>query len=472
MMGLGALETNHRMARADRLMNSRDKDEETAGMASIDDLRIEGVSPPPKTRRRFALPIAAAVFASLSVVAWILNSRLNPAVSTEVESYLVPADAGQTIERFSAGGYLEVIPPGPTVVSSIVEGRVAAIHVTEGDAVEAGQELLRLDDTQHRQEFTVRTAAVELAEARLTRLEAGFRPEEIEQARAALDGTQARLTRARAQHERHRKLIETGGISQADFDASLAEWKAAESELAARRNELELREKGTRPEDIAIAKAELEAAQAELERARQKLDACMIKAPIGGIVLERFAQVGDWLSLSSPGERRGALLSIVDPKRVQAWVDVNQRDIGRVSIGQPVELVTDANPAQAVPGRVARVLPKANLQKNTVQVKIEIPDPPNDLRPEMSVKVTFVSNRRPESSTRSQLFLPTTALVRRDGSVGVFVLLNGKAVLRSVELTEESAERVAIVSGIAPGDRIILNPQGLADGQPVQARKQ
>jgi len=141
---------------------------------------------------------------------------------------------------------------------------------------------------------------------------------------------------------------------------------------------------------LGVARAELAGTEAELQRARWKVDQCIITAPVDGVILEVFAQPGEWVSLIGGRERPAALLTLFDPKKVQAWVDVNQRDSGRVSVGQTAALTTDAQPGRPIEGRVVRILPQANLQKNTVQVKIEIPDPPADLRPQTSVKVTFL----------------------------------------------------------------------------------
>jgi HlyD family secretion protein len=118
-------------------------------------------------------------------------------------------------------------------------------------------------------------------------------------------------------------------------------------------------------------------------------------------------RVGDWTAAAEDGGRQGALLTLFDPQRLQVWVDVNQRDAGQVTVGQPVQLRADAWRDRAVPGRVAAIMPRANLQRNTVEVKIEIQadaDPVATgvwLRPEMSVQVTFLPHgaARPDLPT-------------------------------------------------------------------------
>lgn len=372
-------------------------------MATIDDLKIERrATQPPRKGRRFPVVVVLVVaIAALGGTAYLLWGHFfaRPAekVQPVVTSTAPPAETASGA-GFSAGGYLEVIPPGPVVVSTIVDGRVESIKAVEGQAVEAGQEVARLDDSLHRRDVEVRESAVALARAKLARLEAGFRPEEIEQAKADLEKARARRDQAQVEFDRLGTLVDRSAVSRKEYDDARFVLAAARADVASRSAEYELRKLGTRKEDIAVARAELAAAQAELDRAKWRLDNCIIKSPQSGLVLEQFAHVGDWLSQDSGRLHATAILSIVDPKRIQAWVDVNQRDIGRVFVGQQATLATDANPSGAIRGRVAQILPKANLQKNTVQAKIEIPDPPPDLRPEMSVKVTFLPREKEQRS--------------------------------------------------------------------------
>ncbi|MBA2661895.1 MAG: efflux RND transporter periplasmic adaptor subunit [Bradymonadaceae bacterium] len=375
-------------------------------MVSIRDLKIE--SPAPKEaasgngRRlglNFALGAALAIAIGLNFVerpgiAPLLQpdsessadgAHVSPAESRSAESRPAQAPAG----AFSAAGYLEIIPPGPQIVSTMVEARVDHVGVVEGQIVEAGQELARLDDALFRRDAEIQQSKVALARAQLARLKAGFRPEEISTAKAELEQAQARHRGTQKEHERNQQLLEKKAIAQGTTDASLAEMEGAAAQVAARQAELQLRQRGARPEEIAAAQAEIAVAEAEAERALWKQQACIITAPIAGVVLEVFVGPGDWISTSERDARPGALLSIFDPSRIQAWVDVNQRDIGRVTVGQEVLLTSDAAPDQPFEGRVQRLLPRANLQRNTVQVKIEIPNPPDNLRPEMSVKASF-----------------------------------------------------------------------------------
>lgn len=441
--------------------------------ATIDDLKID--SPPPRRGRRRRTPLLGIVLAVgvLGGAGWFLWGNLSPTPRT-VEVYTVPTENAGGAGGFTAAGYLEVTPPGALVITAMVEGRVASIVVIEGQAVEAGQVLARLDDVLYRQDVDVKETNVALLRAKLVRQEAGFRPEEIAQAKADLERAKARVLQTRAHHQRSERMVASGVVSQSEYDTTLADFRAAEAEVAVRQAEYDLRKSGYRKEDIAISRAELRSAEAELERARWKVGACVIKAPSSGIVLERFAQPGDWLSPTvSPSalrERPTAVVSLTDPKAVHAWIDVNQRDIERVSVGQTALLATDAQPGRQISGRVSRILPKANLQKNTARVNVEIPDVPAGFRPEMSVKVTFVPA---EDGSRYSpgVAVPSQAVVRDGPKTTVLVFAQGRVRVHEVEVSGEAGGRATLQSGVAPGDQVVLNPEGLSDGQPVELKK-
>jgi multidrug resistance efflux pump len=372
-------------------------------MAKIDDLRIE--HPPADAHvphgpwRAIALGLLVVILLGVCAAVWFwprpsdripANPAANHVATPPREQPGVPAAAG----TFTAGGYVEIIPPGPTAVTTRVDGWVRAVEVIEGQTVETGQVLVTLDDAMHRQARAEAEADVALAQAKLARLHAGFRAEEIADAEARYRQAQARLDYARTQVERYERLVEIGAAPSRQLHAARAELASAEADTVRVKAQFDLRRAGQRPEEIAVADAELFQAQTRLKRLQWQVDQCVIRAPRTGVVLDQLVRVGDWVG-PAQGEGDGLIVSLFDPREVQVWVEVNQRDAGRVSVGQPVTLRADALRDQTVHGRVSRIMPKANLQRNTVQVKIELTDAkdnpatPEGLRPEMSVQVTF-----------------------------------------------------------------------------------
>jgi multidrug resistance efflux pump len=205
-----------------------------------------------------------------------------------------------------------------------------------------------------------------------------------------LNSANAALEQASADWQRSQGLFDQGIIPRQQLDADQARIQQAQASVDQAQARLSLLKAGTRGEDISIAEAQLSAAQAELDQVQWEIGQCTIRAPRAGVVLEQFVQPGDWVAPATDNARSAAVLSLFDPRRIQAWVDVNQRDSGSLAVGRPVELSTDAHPERPVAGTVSRIMPQANLQKNTVQVKIAIAEPPADFRPQLSVKVVFL----------------------------------------------------------------------------------
>lgn len=372
-------------------------------MSKLDDLRIDAPPARPRRRRRLPwVPIVTLLFACAVVlyvererVAEFLAPRDSATAPAEepgaIAAQLTPASAVNVPPGgISAAGYLEVIPPGPTLVSALVAGRIDELLVVPGASVEAGEVLARLDTGQLRQEASRLASRVELARRELERQQAGFRSQEIEQAEAAVSAANARLELAQSNLQRGMDLFDKGVIARQEYEKLQADVREAEAGVAGAESSLSLYQSGTRSEDIEIARARLTAAQAELSAVQWEIGQCTISSPVSGVVLEQYAHPGAWVAPGGDDPLTGAVVSIFDPARLQAWVDVNQRDSAVLFVGQRVELTTDALPQRPVAGTVSRIMPQANLQKNTVQVKIEIPEPPEDFRPELSVKVVFL----------------------------------------------------------------------------------
>lgn len=379
-------------------------------MAQLDDLRLDTLSAPRRASRWQIPLIAGVLIVGVGVAAWwmlaspsTLTSPAPVAVQSAVRTQLSRATAPASSSGiFTAAGYIEIEPPGPWIVTAQVPGMIAQMRVVEGQVVTAGELLATIDETPALLDEAVALAAVEVAEAKLQRMQAGFRSEEIAQAEAAVEIAQARLVQTHAQRERNTHLLKGGVGTIRETELSIADAAAAAATVRAQQAELDLRKNGTRAEEIAVARADLAQARAALARAQWHRQACRLVAPRAGVILERLVRPGEWIALNSNQMPPGAVLSLFDPKAVQAWADVNQRDISRVREGQAVHLTTDAYPDREIKGVIARIMPKANLQKNTVQVKIRIPDPPVDLRPETSVRVTFLIDASPREVAHDQ----------------------------------------------------------------------
>ena len=446
-------------------------------MAKIEDLRIDGPIPRPRRKRSGPWGVVFWVVASAGAGWYLLQDRL-PQFSTllassrrpaVVEVLTAPDVSAAPPGAINAGGYLEVIPPGAVVASTLVAGKLATLEVVEGDRVRRGQVIARLDAGLYQQEVAVLSSRVELARAELERQLAGFRVEEIAGARADVAKAQASMIRAEADHGRAQQLFEAGVIPRSRLDETRSILDQARAEVQARQSQLDLLQAGTRREDVAIYEAALGSSLAELAQAQFNVASCSIVAPADGVIYEQLAQPGDWLAPNSGERTAGGVVSIFDPRQIQAWCDVNQRDSLNIELGQLVQLATDAQPGRVIKGFVAAIMPRANLQKNTVQVKISIPQPPQDLRPELAVKVAFLPREAPQAETKpAGVELPAGVVSERDGQAGIFLLEDGKARWRGIKHEVLAGGNVRVASGLRPGEQVILNPAGLVDGQSVK----
>lgn len=449
-------------------------------MANIEDLRIDQAVPKPRRRRPSPWPW---IIAGLVLLGWLFmrggvklpaasSMRSMVAGTTEVEVFTVPSQTSGPPGSISAGGYLEVIPPGPSVVSALVPGKVSDMLVVPGQEVSAGMILAKVDSSLLQQEARLAQSDVDLAQSRLARAKAGFRSEEIAQAEAALRSSEARRDKSRADLARMEELYSKGVISMSELETFRSDSTQAEQDVASRQSALNLLRSGTRPEEIQIAQAEVDSARARLEEINWRIGQCSLKAPRDGVVYEQLAQEGDWLSPLDGMPDGAAVCSLIDPKQIQAYVDINQRDSESIKLGQSVSITTDSQPGREIKGSVSRIMPRANLQKNTVQVKISIVEPPVDLRPELSVKVTFLPPDTPDDSAPANpgVLVPTTALTEKDGQQGAFVISGEQASWRQIESGGTEGSDTRVLSGIGPGDQVILSPQGLSDGQKVKIK--
>lgn len=162
--------------------------------------------------------------------------------------------------------------------------------------------------------------------------------------------------------------------------------------LRATQNETEEREDTTRLA-VASAEAQLEQLAGARAAAQVYLDWTVIHSPIDGVVLEKLADSGEIVSPQSFGGTRGpstALVSLADPNDLQVEIDVSERDLAKISLGQRCRVSPEAFPDKVYGGRVAEIAPEANRQKGTLQIKVQIEKPDRFLTPELSAKVEFL----------------------------------------------------------------------------------
>ncbi len=417
--------------------------------------------PLPESRRprmkRWVYAIAAAIVvlaAALVISGWLANPP-----QVEVQRVTIePAPAGSDVV-LTAGGY--IVAHHTIQVGSKVVGRVAWIGIEKADRVTQGKVLVRLEDSEFRAQWAQAQASMGVAEANLRKLENGSRPEEIEQAQAAVEQAQAEFQNAGINLGRTRQLLAENVASRQQLDNDQAAYDVAKAKLESARKNFELVKIGPRREDIDLARAQVQQARGVVDYAKTMLEATVIRSPIDGVVLERSVEKGEMVSTMNLGGTGGgvqaSVASLADPNDLQVELDINQNDFPKISPKQIASVTADAYPDRVYKGVVSEIAPEANRQKATIQVKVKVLEPDAYLRPEMNAHVSFLaapSGSRSES--RDALWVPSAAVVERDGKSVVFVLDGSRVRMREIHAGRTLRERVEVLDGVGPNDLVVV----------------
>jgi HlyD family secretion protein len=244
-----------------------------------------------------------------------------------------------------------------------VGGRIREMVFEEGDSVRPGEVVARLDARPYQDEVALARSEVAGSRAKLAKLEAGTRPQEIERARAVLAQREARERLARRHFERQKVLYERGDVSEAVLDEARAAYAEANALVSVARQDLSLAEEGPRQEDITAAIAEVGAAVAAAEQAETALRDTILRSPSAGTILSRLREPGAIVSAGGPVYT----LTLAEPVRIRAYVA--EPDLGLLSPGQRVTVVTDTRPDAPYEGHVGFISPTAEFTPRTVQTE-------------------------------------------------------------------------------------------------------
>ena len=303
-----------------------------------------------------AVGIASAAFAAVRFAgnsADQLSSGVAAAEETAPPASPTSAAAPPVASILDASGY--VVARRQATVSAKITGKVVAVLIEEGQRVEAGEIIARLDDANARAQMAQAAA-------------------QVEQQRASLAAAGVAYENARPMFERSRAQFAAAFISAQAFDDAKASFDAAQTGL-----------------DV-VTRA-LGVAEASLEVARRNLDDTVVRAPFAGIVTVKAAQEGEMVSPVSAGGgfTRTGIGTIVDMDSLEVEVDVSESFISRVQTGQPVAITLNAYPDRRIPGRVVAIIPTADRAKATVKVRVGFDERGAGVLPEMGARVAFLS---------------------------------------------------------------------------------
>ena len=397
-------------------------------------LRIDRDATPPGVRRavkRNAI-FAIAVFGSIAIVLFVMRLRAVVPVQTVVATAVTdPGGTGSS----NGGGATSVTANGYVVartrasVSSKIPGRLAFLGVDEGSFVNRNDVIARLENADYQAQVAQAEANVSTGRARLAEVQADH---------AQLERDAQRLRDIRSQNPQL--------VSKAEVDA--AETKVLTADARER-----------------AAVADITAAEAALRYARVSLENTLVRAPFTGTVLRKEAEVGEVVAPSvGGGLTRGAVVTMADLASLEVEVDVNEAYIARVTKAQAARITLDAYPDTSFAGRVRQVVPTADRQRATVQVKVSIIDRDPRILPEMGARVDFLE---PESSVRQtgapaskpsapRIRVPAAAVREQGGQSVVWLVRDGKLDMRAVQAGPVSAGYREIRSGLSGGELLMV----------------
>lgn len=271
-------------------------------------------------------------------------------------------------------------------------GRVIGRTVREGDRVQSGQLIARLDDAEQQSQLALRRAELAAAEAQLAELEAGSRPQEIAAAAATLRSAEADRDRVRLDFARQEELRKKQVISDRDFETAQTQLKVAEARAAEAAERLKLIQEGPRVETIRQARARTEQARAAVALATTQLENTRLTSPLAGVVLSHNIEPGEFVSAGTP------VVTVAETTHLWVRAYLDQPDLGRVRHGQKVIVRTDSFPGRDFEGIVGFIASEAEFTPKTVQtpkervklvfrLKIDVANPKDELKPGMPADV-------------------------------------------------------------------------------------
>src|SRR5262245_27505024 len=395
--------------------------------------------------------IGIAIFALLG--AWrMFSEKVNAAPEVQVERVksINAASAPQGVV-LNATGY--IVAAHKIQVAAKVVGKVKWIGVDKGDRVREGDVIVRLEDDEYQAQLQQAKGALANLQAKLDEGMNGSRPEEIAQAAANVEVAKSDLENAKVTLDRNKNLLREQVIARQQVDDAQARYDSGVSRVNALQKAYELVKIGPRQEQIAALRGQVEQAKGAVAYAETALANTVIRAPVTGTILERVVEKGEFVTTGFVGDRgaKGYVVSLADLKDLEVELDISQADFARLRARQRGIVTTDAFPDRKYEGFIKEISPEANRQKATVQVKAKVAEPDEFLRPEMNASVAFVSDEKASQETMAAakpvVIVPAAAV--REG--GVFVLLDGKAVRRTVKTGATSSQGIRIEAGLNGG---------------------
>lgn len=388
----------------------------TSTTSTLKQLKIDrGNSAGNATKPRRWGPWIIAGLVLLALAAFILRPRPIEVQATSV----VTTYPSQQYAQLTASGY--VVAQRRAAVASKATGRLVLLNVREGSQVKKGDVLARLDASD--------------VQAAMAQAQAGIR-----QAEAGVAQTNVELVNAESELKRSNGLRAQGFVSIQALDAANNRVNAAKAA-------------------IKLAQAAVAVSQAQLKVQQVNQDFTEIRAPFDGVVLVKNANVGDIITpFSSAAGSQGAVVTMADMTTLEVEADVSESNLSKAKIGQPVEITLDALPDSRFRGSIVGIVPTVDRAKATVMTKIRFEKLDPRILPEMSAKVTILSQAVTDADQKPVLALNPKAVVERDGKKWVFRIKDDNVDAVTISLGRKIGDNIEVTGDVKSGDKLVVSP--------------
>ncbi|NJR48669.1 MAG: efflux RND transporter periplasmic adaptor subunit [Leptolyngbyaceae cyanobacterium CSU_1_3] len=443
-----------------------------------------------KNTPRWLLGVMAAGVIAIPAVAYFGSRRAAP--QQNLDTLTTSAQSETLTMRITASG---TIAPVQTVnLSPKTPSRIAELYVEQGDRVQAGQVIARMENNELQAQRAQAIASLAEAQQRLAQLKVGTRIEEIRQAESEVARAQGEINRvqgqiadaqsqlefARTQTRRQRELASQGAIAANSLDEFLRQERSAQETLNQARaqlsqsqaqynqavEQLAQRRNGPTREEIGQAEARVASAAAQVRQIDSNIQDTTIRAPFAGQVTQRYASVGAFVTPTTSASATSSATStsiVALASSLEVLAKVPEVDIGQIKQGQSVEVKVDAFPQDVFKGRVRLIAPEAVVERDVTsfQVRIQLISGQNRLRSGMNADLSFLGNQ-----ITNALTVPTVAIVTRKGETGVLVLgEKNQPQFKAVTIGTSMGEKTQIIDGLQTGEQVFVQ---LPEGQKLQ----
>jgi HlyD family secretion protein len=389
----------------------------TAAPPDLSRLRIDReLAPIRRRRRRKWIGFAIVLVLVAAAAAWYAAQPRAQVVAT---TPIITTYPSQQYVVLNATGY--VVAQRKAAISSKATGRLEWLGVAEGSRVKSGDLIARIDNRDV-------VAQAQSAKASVRAAHANVRQSEVERENAQVE------------YRRNEELVGKGFISQSALDTAKARLDRAQA-------------------GVASAQANLNVAFANARNADVAVDYTEIRAPFDGVILSKSANVGDLVTpFSSAADSKGAVVSMADMGTLEVEADVSESSLAKVHVGQPAEIVLDALPDTRFRGHINRMVPTVDRAKATVMTKVAFDAIDPRILPEMSAKVSFLSQEVAPEQQKPVIAVNPDAIVQRDGRSVVFVMRDGRAVAVPVTPGLKIGDATAIAGDVKAGEKAVSKP--------------